>query len=260
MGNEVVVEKVDQVAVITFNMPDRLNAFSTGLTKAFLETLHRIEKAKEIRAVVITGQGKGFCAGGDLKEFSQQEEKAGYIRDLAGTLHECIISLRRMHQPVIAAVNGVASGAGMSLVLACDLAAADENASFNMAYIKLGGSPDGGGSLVLARTLGLKRATELIFSGRMLSAREALEIGIINQVVSPGESLSHALGMAKELAKGPSLALAASKQLINAALFPELECHLERERRTFVELGGTRDFQEGLEAFLEKRRPLFKGE
>ncbi len=257
---KIIFEKREHVAIITLNMPERLNSLSSDLTMTLLETLHRVENAEDVRVLVITGSGKGFCAGGDLKEFSGQQDKGGYIGRLAGILHQCIVCIRRMPKPVIAAVNGVASGAGMSLVLACDLAVAAENASFNMAYIRLGGSPDGGGSMFLARTLGLKRAAELIFSGRMLGAEEALENGIVNSVVAAEETLSYALEVAKDLANGPSLALAESKELINAALFPDLECHLEKERRAFVRLGGTRDFHEGIQAFLEKRRPLFKGE
>ncbi len=256
---EVILQKLDKTALIKLNRPQNLNAFSTSLTKNLLQTILRLENDPEVKSVVITGEGKGFCAGGDVKEFYQQEERWDYIMDLAGLLHLCITSIRRMPKPVIAAVNGVASGAGMSLVLACDLAVADEKASFNMAYIKIAASPDGGGSLILSRTLGLKKASELIFSGRMLDAREALELGLINRISPPGQALNVALEMARELNQGPPLALAASKALINQALFGDLECHLEAERRNISHLGTTRDFQEGLEAFFQKRKPKFKG-
>jgi 2-(1,2-epoxy-1,2-dihydrophenyl)acetyl-CoA isomerase len=259
-SKRVVLEEREGVALIKLNMPDRLNSLSLGLTESLLKTLQRVGSSRDFSAVVLTGCGKGFCAGGDLKEFSGQGDKGEYLRDLIWILHDCVVSIRRMPKPVVAAVNGVASGAGMSLVLACDLAVADENALLNMAYIRLGGSPDGGGSLFLARTLGLKRASDLIFTGRMVNAREALNMGLVNRIAPAGEALETALGMAEELSKGPSLAFAASKELINAALFPDLECHLERERRAFVGLGDTRDFEEGIRAFLDKRRPAFKGE
>ncbi len=261
VANEnVIFENREGIALITLNMPERLNALSIGLTGDLLKILNKIEDSGDIRAVVITGSGNGFCAGGDLREFAKEDNKIEYLRDLIDILNLCVVSIRRMAQPVIAAVSGAASGAGMSLVLTCDLAVADETSLFNMAYVKIGVSPDGGGSLVLAKTLGLKKATDLIFSGRMLSAKEALNMGIVNQVVPAGEALNRALAMAEDLAKGPSLAFAASKRLINSALFSELETHLEKEKRTFLELGKTKDFSEGLEAFLEKRRPLFKGE
>ncbi len=155
--DEVILKRVQETALVILNRPPSLNAFSTSLTSRLAEVLQELERDQEVKTVVITGEGKGFCAGGDVKEFYQQKERWGYIMDLAGVLHQCIVSIRRMEKPVIAAVNGVASGAGMSLVLACDLAVADEEASFNMAYIRIAASPDGGGSLVLSRSLGLKR-------------------------------------------------------------------------------------------------------
>ncbi len=256
---KVILQKLDETALVKLNRPPNLNALNTSLTQRLLEIILTLEKDPEIKSVVITGEGKGFCAGGDVKEFYQQEERWGYIMDLAGILHQCISSIRRMPKPVIAAVNGVASGAGMSLVLACDLAVADEKASFNMAYIRIAASPDGGSSLILSRTLGLKRASELIFSGHMVGAQEALELGLINRVAPHGKALDVALEMARELNQGPPLAMAACKALINQALFPDLECHLEAERRSISHLGTTQDFQEGLTAFFEKRKPNFKG-
>jgi len=256
---EVILEEREETALITLNRPKALNAFSTSLTTKLFNIIESLERKREIKTVVITGEGKGFCAGGDVKEFYQQQDRWSHIMKLAGILHQCIISIRKMPKPVIAAVNGVASGAGMSLVLACDLAVADENASFNMAYIKIAASPDGGGSLTLSRTVGLKKASELIFSGRTVGAKEALELGIINRIAPSGRTLEVALEVAKELNQAPPLAMAACKELINRSLFPDLECHLEVEKRSISRLGTTQDFQEGLEAFFEKRSPKFKG-
>ncbi len=253
------MEEQEGTALVTLNRPQSLNALNTSLAKKLYAILVHLERKQEIKTIVITGEGKGFCAGGDVKEFYQKHERWSYIMELAGTLHQCVTSIRRAPKPVIAAVNGVASGAGMSLVLACDLAVADENASFNMAYIKIAASPDGGGSLILSRILGLKKASELIFSGRMVKAREALELGLINQVAPPGKTLEKAMELARQLNQGPPIALAASKELINKALFPDLENHLEAERRSIARLGTTKDFQEGLEAFFQKRSPNFKG-
>ncbi len=256
---EVVLRKGEGTAIITLNRPPSLNALNTSLTRELLKILESLERREEVKSVIITGEGKGFCAGGDVKEFYQEQDRWSYIMELAGILHQCVISIRRMPKPVIAAVNGVASGAGMSLVLTCDLAVADEKALFNMAYIKIGASPDGGGSLILSRTLGLKRASELIYSGRMVSAQEALALGLINRIAPQGKALEVALEMARELNQGPPLAMAACKELINKVLFPDLECHLEAERRSISLLGTSQDFHEGLEAFLEKRSPKFKG-
>jgi len=256
---EVILRKLEGTALVKLNRPQNLNAFSLSLTNELLKILLALERDPKVKSVVITGEGKGFCAGGDVKEFYQQEGRWEYIMGLAGILHQCISSIRRMPKPVIAAVNGVASGAGMSLVLACDLAVADERSSFNMAYIKIAASPDGGGSLVLGRSLGLKKASELIFSGRMLKAQEALDLGLINRIAPHGHALDVALEMSSELNQGPPLAMAACKALLNQTLFPDLECHLEAERRSISHLGTTQDFQEGLEAFFEKRKPNFKG-
>jgi len=256
---DVLLMKEGTTALVVLNRPSALNALNTSLGRQLTDTLEGLETAKEIKAVVITGEGKPFSAGGDVKEFYQQEDRRRYILEITSLLHRCIISIRRMPKPVIAAVNGVASGAGMSLVLACDLAVADENARLNMAYIKIGASPDGGGSLTLTRTLGLKKASELIFSGRMVNAQEALDLGLINEIAPSGKALERALELAQGLSQGPPLAMAASKVLINKAFFHDLEAHLEAERRSIAHLGTTGDFQEGLDAFFQKRPPKFKG-
>jgi len=256
---DVLLMKEGTTALVVLNRPLALNALNTSLGKQLTDALEDLEMAKEIKAVVITGEGKPFSAGGDVKEFHQQEDRRRYILEITSLLHRCIISIRKMPKPVIAAVNGVASGAGMSLVLACDLAIADEKARLNMAYIKIAASPDGGGSLTLARTLGLKKASELIFSGRMVNPQEALDLGLINEIAPSGKALERALELAQGLSEGPPLAIAASKVLINKAFFHDLEAHLETERRSIAHLGTTGDFQEGLDAFFQKRPPKFKG-
>ncbi len=256
---EVLFEKQGETALVTLNRPQNLNALNTSLATQLADILEGLEPEKEIRTLVITGAGRAFSAGGDVKEFRQQQDRRSYILELTSLLNRCISSIRRMPKTVIAAVNGVASGAGMSMVLACDLAIADEEATLNMAYIKIAASPDGGGSLTLTRTLGLKKASELIFSGRMVNTQEALDLGLVNEITSSGRAVERALELAQGLNQAPPLAIAASKELINRALFYDLQTHLEAERRSIAYLGTTTDFQEGLEAFFQKRLPKFKG-
>ncbi|HZY30190.1 MAG TPA: enoyl-CoA hydratase/isomerase family protein, partial [Candidatus Methylomirabilis sp.] len=187
-GKELIYAVKGHVATITMNRPDRYNALSLRMIEEFLEVISACEENPEIRAVILTGAGTAFCAGGDVKEFVDRLEAISqHLRRLLTSFHGAISRMNRMSKPVIAAVNGVAAGAGMSLAMACDLAVAAESARFIMAYSKIGATPDGSSTYFLPRLVGLRRALELTYTNRALTAREAEAWGLVNRVVPDAE-------------------------------------------------------------------------
>lgn len=253
-------ETSDGVACITFNRPKVGNAVSPLMAKEISEVAVRCDDDPDIRAVVITGTGKLFCAGGDLSAFAEAGESAkSLIKIMAGDLHIGLSRMTRMDAPVIAAVNGTAGGAGMSLVMAADLAISAESAKFTMAYTNAGLSPDGSSTFFMPRRIGDRRTRELMLTNRVLDAREAEAWGIVNQVVTDDEVLSTAMALAKKLASGPTRAYGAVKALLNETFEHGLEAQMELEARTIANLVATDDGREGIAAFLEKRKPTFTG-
>jgi 2-(1,2-epoxy-1,2-dihydrophenyl)acetyl-CoA isomerase len=209
---------------------------------------------------VLTGEGKLFCAGGDLSAFVAAGAGANsLIKAMAGDLHMALSRLARMDPPVIAAVNGAAGGAGFSIVMAADLAIAAQSAKFTMAYTNAGLSPDGSSTFYMPRKIGDRRARELMLTNRVLSAAEALDWGVVNQVVADGEALAAAMSLAKRLAAGPTRAYGAVKTLLNESFEHGLESQMELEARKIAELVVSADGQEGIKAFFEKRKPGFTG-
>jgi 2-(1,2-epoxy-1,2-dihydrophenyl)acetyl-CoA isomerase len=201
-----------------------------------------------------------FCAGGDLGEFAAAGKGARrLLMQMTGDLHLGLSRLARTAAPVIAAVNGTAAGAGFSLVMACDLAVAAESALFTMAYSRAGLSPDGSSTFWMPRRIGDRRTRELMLTNRVLKAREALDWGVVNQVVADGEALAAATALARTLAAGPTLAHGAIKQLLNGSFDQALESQMELEARAIAGLALSADGQEGIAAFRAKRKPEFRG-
>ncbi len=253
-------EVQDGVACIGFNRPKQGNALSPLMAKEFSDAAIRCDDDPSIRAVVLTGEGKLFCAGGDLSAFVAAGAGANsLIKAMAGDLHMAMSRLARMDPPVIAAVNGAAGGAGFSIVMAADLAIAAQSAKFTMAYTNAGLSPDGSSTFYMPRKIGDRRARELMLTNRVLSAAEALDWGVVNQVVADGEALEAAMTLAKRLAAGPTRAYGGVKMLLNESFEHGLESQMELEARKIAELVVSADGQEGIKAFFEKRKPGFTG-
>jgi 2-(1,2-epoxy-1,2-dihydrophenyl)acetyl-CoA isomerase len=244
------------VLTITLNRPDVLNALDRaahlGLAAALAEAAD-----PDVRAVVLTGAGRGFCVGQDLGELREASGRTGdLLREL---FHPNVLALRALEKPVLAAVNGAAAGAGLSLACACDLRIAADSALFVPAFINIGLVPDSGGSYFVQRLLGTARTFEWLTSGRRLPADEALAWGLVSEVVPADELPARAAERATQLATGPTRGIALTKKLLDAAERAHLEEQLEREAQLQAEATATEDFREGVAAFLEKRAPEFRG-
>ena len=250
------------VCILTLNRPDKLNALNVEVANDFVAAVSQAIESKA-RCLVLTGAGRAFCAGGDLREMQNIATREGrleaFFDEPLRILNEAILMIRQTPLPFIAAVNGVASGGGCNLALACDLVIAADSAKFNQAFIKIGLNPDCGGTFILPRLVGWKRAAELMFTGDMLTAQEAYELGMINAVTPDAELMSRALAMADRLANAPTAAIAQIKRLLEASAVNDYAAQLELERASQIESGKTKDFIEGVSAFLEKRPPRFTG-
>ncbi|MDY6989907.1 MAG: enoyl-CoA hydratase-related protein [Thermodesulfobacteriota bacterium] len=251
----------DSVGLIRLNRPNDGNALIPEMVRELLDAAIRCDEDPNIRAVVLTANGKMFCAGGDLKAFAAQEEKVShYIRDMTQAFHATISRFNRMDPPVVGAINGIAAGGGFSLALTTDIAIAAESAKFTMAYTKAGLTPDGSSSYFLGRVVGLRRAKEMALLNPILSARQAMEWGLVNQVVADDQVLTIALEMAHQLAKGPTRSLGETKRLILSGATESLESQMEKESRAIASMAGSADGREGIAAFMAKRAPEFHGE
>ena len=248
------------VATITLNRPEALNAMSPAMAKELHEVALQIDANNSVRAVILTGTGKAFCAGGDLGAFVAAGEQARtLILQMTGDLHLALSRLSRNRAPVIAAVNGTAAGAGFSLAMAADLAIAEEQAVFTMAYTNAGLSPDGSSTYFMPRKIGDRRTRELMLTNRLLTAPEALDWGVVNQVVEGGGALAAARVMAMGMAQGPTEAYAQVKRLLDSSFSQSLETQMELEARAIADQVASVDGQEGMLAFVEKRKPQFRG-
>jgi 2-(1,2-epoxy-1,2-dihydrophenyl)acetyl-CoA isomerase len=239
-----------------------MNALNLEMAKELLDAAMRCDETTGVRAVVVAGAGKTFCAGGDVKRFgteAESEQLPTYVRAITTYLHAAISALARMNAPVIAAVEGSAAGGGMSLALACDLIIAAESARFTAAYTRIGLCPDGSMTYSLSRLVGVRRALELTLTNRTLTAAEALDWGIVTAVAPDGEALLRADELARQLAQGPTLAYGATKRLIHAGWSETLETQMMAESQAISTMAGTADAHEGMTAFLAKRAPEFKG-
>ena len=256
----ILFEVRDNVAHITLNRPDAANSFNPDMATDLMHAVIDCSEDSAIRAVVITGAGRMFSAGGDLKAFASQGEKLPHhLKEVTTYLHAAISRLIRLDAPVVAAVNGSAAGAGMSLACACDFVIAAESARFVAAYSLAGLTPDGSLTYFLPRIVGLKRALELTMTGQALSAKEALEWGIATKVVPDTELLTEAHAFAARLANGATRALGATKRLLQNGWTETLETQMEHESQSIAAMSHTADAIEGVNAFLAKRKPNFKG-
>jgi 2-(1,2-epoxy-1,2-dihydrophenyl)acetyl-CoA isomerase len=260
--DRVTLAVVDGVATLALDRPKALNALDDAMAAAIAAAAARCEADAAVRAVVLTG-GEHFMAGGDLRSFAARlgtdEGTTAAFEALIHRVHAGILVLRRMPKPVVAAVRGACAGFGMSLMMACDLAVAAEDAYFTLAYVNIGTSPDGGSTFALPRLVGTRRAMELALLGDRFGAADALRLGLVNRVVPAARVQGEATALAARLAAGPGLAIARTKRLVNASFDNSLETQLQAEAEAFAASAVTEDFAEGVRAFLAKRPPQFRG-
>lgn len=252
------IEKEGNVAVVSLNSEERMNVIDLQSARDLLGAVYDVGGDDETRCVVLTGKGRVFCAGGDIRLMKKViEEKNNDMKLLPMYLHAIIAEIRRIDKPVISAINGVVAGAGIGVALSADLVYASADTRFVLAYQNIGLSPDGGSTFLLAREIGYHRAMELMLTGRTLTAGEAFELGLINGVFEGDQLMESVIGIAKRIAAGPPKAFARGKQLFNRAFFEDMETQMELERQLIVKQVGTSEFKEGVSAFLEKRSPKF---
>lgn len=257
----ILTEIKNRVGTIWLNRPESLNAFNLELAVRLRESLDALSEEKNVRVIVLRGKGYVFSVGGDVKEMLKNVQKdkdpAAYFREPLSEFHRIILALRECPKPVLAAVHGAVAGYAFNLVLACDLKLATDATRFLQAFIRLGLSPDGGGTHLLPRLIGYSRACELTMLPDEIDARKAREWGLINWTVPEEEFEPRVRETADRLARGPSWALAQTKRLLNRSWDTGLKDQLEAERQAQVENSTSADFEEGLSAFIEKREPEF---
>ncbi len=256
--DSILFEKRDAVALIKLNRPEVFNSFNREMALNLQEALKLCAGDAEVRAVLLTGTGKAFCAGQDLNEVSGPEA-LGFTTILEEHYNPIVRGIRELEKPVVAAVNGVAAGAGANIALACDLVVATESASFIQAFSKIGLVPDSGGTYFLPRLIGLPRAAALMMLGEKVSAAEAVAMGMIYRSYPDATFGQESLALVQRLAQMPTRGLALTKKALNYALANDLDRQLAIEVELQNTAGGTFDYQEGVQAFLEKRKPVFKG-
>jgi 2-(1,2-epoxy-1,2-dihydrophenyl)acetyl-CoA isomerase len=258
MGDLVTVRKQDDIVCLLLNRPEIFNAFDLDLVDCLACNLISLAAERKVRGVVISGEGSAFCAGGDLKwALAFPGGPPAAFHELAARFHQAILEIRRMPKPAIAAINGIAAGAGFSLALACDFRIMAESAQLRQAYTSSGLCIDGGGSFMLPKLVGLAKAMEIIAFDRPISSEQALAWGLTNRVVQDGDALKEAVNMARELSGRSLNSFGWSKMLVTDSFHSSFETHIERERRGLSSCAAHADGLEGLRAFAEKRKPMF---
>jgi 2-(1,2-epoxy-1,2-dihydrophenyl)acetyl-CoA isomerase len=260
-GTVILQAKQDGIATVAMNRPDRLNALNTELAIALNETLGRLAEDASVNVVVLTGAGRAFCAGGDLGALGKSRQ-AGTIREVEPLLRagmQMVLKMRTMPQPVIAAVNGVAAGAGMNIALAADIRIAAEEATFGQTFAKVGLFPDYGGTFFLPELVGAAKAAELFYTGDLIDAKTAMQVGLVNQMVPAAQLEETVKTLAQKIAHGPALAIRAVKRALFASQEKELKQALENEVREQMRCFLSEDCNEGIRSFFEKRHPHFQG-
>ncbi|MBB4663906.1 enoyl-CoA hydratase/isomerase family protein [Conexibacter arvalis] len=257
----VLLELDGAVAHLRFNRPEASNGLDVPLLRALYEAVMRIHGEPRARAVLVTGEGRHFCAGGDVKTFAAKGEALpDYLREATSWLQISASALIRLRAPVIAAVHGFAAGGGgLGLVCASDLVIAERSATFMLGATRVGMAPDAGGSVTLTHLVGFRKAMEIALTNPAIEAEEALRIGLITRVVDDGAARAEGMALARELAAGPTLAYGQTKRLLWEGLGATVEARLPDEARTVAELSGSEDAREGLAAVIERRAPEYRG-
>jgi len=261
MYEHLLVAESDGIMTITLNRPEKLNSFIGHMRRDLAEALEHAGSERHIRVVILTGAGRAFCAGGDIEfmaELMERRDTEEFARIL-GAGRRVILAIRQMNKPVVAAVNGIAAGAGCNLALACDLRIASTDASFTQSFVKVGLNPDWGGTYFLPRLVTPNKACELFFLGETLKADEAARLNIVNQVVSPEELESATQELAQRLKAAPPISIAAAKQAVYMSEANDLEEMMRSETESQIRCFESDDGHEGVRAFLEKREPKFTG-
>jgi 2-(1,2-epoxy-1,2-dihydrophenyl)acetyl-CoA isomerase len=260
MNNTVLLDKNGAIATVTLNRPAQLNALNDAMMFDLRDALSDVEGDTHIRAVILRGAGKAFMAGGDVAMFhAKKDEVADLFHELGGTFHESIKLLRLMPKPVIASVHGACAGGGLSVMLGCDIAIAADTAQFTLAYSRIGTSPDGGSTFFLPRIIGTRKTLELALLPDLFNAQSAKDLGIVNWVVPEADLEAETLKIAQRLSAGPTRAFANTKALVNSTFEKSMHAQLDAEVRAFADCASGHDFKEGVTAFVEKRKPEFKG-
>ncbi|WP_103071532.1 enoyl-CoA hydratase-related protein [Aquimarina sediminis] len=247
------------VARVTLNRPETFNSFNREMALLLQKTLDECNINEEVRAIVLTGNGKAFCAGQDLKEVTSPELNPGFRKILEEHYNPIIERIRAIEKPIIAAVNGVAAGAGANIALACDIVVASEAASFIQAFSKIGLIPDSAGTFFLPRLIGFQKASALMMLGDKVGAKEAEQLGMLYKVFDVESFEEESIKLASKMAKMPTKALGLTKRLLNQSLVNTLEEQLAIESDLQIESAESEDYAEGVNAFIEKRKPIFKG-
>lgn len=255
------LEHSGRVLRITISRPEQLNCWNLELNSELDSVFAEALKDKSLRVIVLTGEGRAFCTGGDLEEFAEgisKEDPERYMSDVVRQSHDIILAIRRINKPVIAAINGVAAGSGCNLALACDIKIAARSARFSERFVRVGLAPDTGGTAILQNLVGFSRAAELLLTGDFIDAERAEAFGMINQVVDD-EKLHMATNQwVEKLLSTPHIALAHAKRLLNSHSFPNLASQLDAEQAAIAATARSHDFRESMNAFFEKRKPKFE--
>lgn len=260
MSKNIQVEIKNQVALISLNRPDVFNSFNREMAFEMQDALKNAAQNNEVRAILITGNGKAFCAGQDLKEVTQPELNLGFKAILEEHYNPIIRLIRETSKPIVAAVNGVAAGAGANIALACDVVVASEHAAFIQAFSKIGLIPDSAGTFFLPRLIGFQKASALMMLGDKIDAVEAERLGMIYKYFSAEKFEEESIKLVEKMAQMPTKALALTKEAMNQSFTNNLDEQLALESKFQIEAASSKDYKEGVNAFVEKRKPKFEGE
>ncbi|HLJ63376.1 MAG TPA: enoyl-CoA hydratase-related protein [Stellaceae bacterium] len=261
MSDELKFEKSGKIATITLNRPDKMNAFTWTMLDDWAQALQECQKDEAVHVILITGAGKAFCSGGDIGTMGARTERTPLMRkaELQDHVHRVPLTLATMDKPVIAAINGAATGAGMDLALMCDLRYAAQSARLGETYVRVGLVPGAGGCWFLPRLVGTAKALELFWTGELIEAEEALRLGLVNKVVPDAELMAHSMKVAERISDGPPLSVRFIKRALYQGQALDLKAHLDQISSHYAVVTASADHREAVAAFLEKRKPSFTG-